>query len=202
MRSIKTVRATVTMTVAGPDGPVDLPAITSIRYPGAFRVEAETPAGPLVQVFNSGSFWVRDRQRGVYEPPQKFADDMRANVQRDALRLLLGLADGRVPARRVADLDSGGRTFQALEVGGDGMRPLTLLFEPSTALVRMMRYTTETGPAPEPTEEEFSDYRNVDGIQVPFTTVVRRSGQQVLRRVVNSVEFNVPLDPALFTKPS
>ena len=202
MRSIKTVRATVTMTVAGPDGPVDLPAVTSIRYPGAFRVEAETPAGPLVQVFNSGSFWVRDRQRGVYEPPQKFADDMRANVQRDALRLLLGLADGKVPARRIADLDSGGRTFQALEVGGDGMRPLTLLIEPSTALVRMMRYTTETGPAPEPTEEEFSDYRNVDGIQVPFTTVVRRSGQQVLRRVVKSVEFNVPLDPALFTKPS
>jgi hypothetical protein len=51
-------------------------------------------------------------------------------------------------------------------------------------------------------EERFSDYRSVDGLQVAFTAAVVKAGQPVINRRVRSVEYNVPLDPALFTKPS
>ena len=57
LRSVRTIKvASTTTLVDAPGGPVDMPTTTSIRYPGAFRVESQTPSGPLVQVFNAGEY--------------------------------------------------------------------------------------------------------------------------------------------------
>jgi hypothetical protein len=50
--------------------------------------------------------------------------------------------------------------------------------------------------------ETYSDYRNVSGIQVPFHTVQRRGPLSPVERDVRTIHFNVPLDAALFVKPS
>ena len=79
------------------------------------------------------------------------------------------------------------------------MSPLTLLINRDNGLIEKARYVAD----PEGRSEEvYSDYRNVDGIQVPFHTVVRRAGLPPLERDVKTIRFNVPLPPALFTKPS
>ena len=46
----------------------DLPSTTTIRYPAAFRIDAVTPAGKLVQVFSAGKYWVQDPS-GVHDGP-------------------------------------------------------------------------------------------------------------------------------------
>ena len=95
LRSIKTVKATATMAVSVAAGdPVSLETVTSIRYPGSFRMDATTPQGPLVQVFHNGEFWVKTAQ-GTREAPASVAAEMRANVQRDSIGLLIGLLDRR-----------------------------------------------------------------------------------------------------------
>jgi hypothetical protein len=50
-------------------------------------------------------------------------------------------------------------------------------------------------------DQEFSDYRDVDGIQVPF--MIRTSTNGVLQSEVRvqTVEFNVAMDDALFRMP-
>jgi hypothetical protein len=59
-------------------------------------------------------------------------------------------------------------------------------------------------PAGDPrlVEEWFSDYRDVNGVKVAFKTVVRGAGVPTVERVVRSFRYNVPVDPALFTRPS
>ena len=201
LRAVKTVRATATVTVTVPGGSsADLETITSIQYPGSFRSESKTPAGPLVQVFHNGAFWVSDA-RGAREQPAPVANEMRLSVQRDSIGLLIALLDKRLTAARVADLDIAGRAMPAVEVKGPGMPPLTLIFDPATALIVRQRYRASAaqGSTPAETEEEFSDFRDVGGIKVPFTALVRVNGAVTLKRVVRSVEYNVPLDPALFT---
>src|SRR5205085_5922088 len=96
LRGIKTVKATATLavSVAG-GGPVNLETVTSIRYPGSFRMDAKTPGGPLVQVFSNGAFWIRD-DRGVREAPPSVAAELRGNVQRDSIGLLVGLLDKKM----------------------------------------------------------------------------------------------------------
>ena len=80
------------------------------------------------------------------------------------------------------------------------MAPLTLVINRDNGLIEKARYVA--GPGEGRSEEEYSDYRNVNGIQVPFHTVVRRAGLSPLERDVKTVRFNVPLPAGLFTKPS
>ena len=202
LRSIETVKATATMTVTLGGKPVDLETVTSIRYPGSFRMDAKTPAGPLVQVFHNGEFWVEDA-RGSREAPQTVADEIRANVQRDSIGLLLGLLDRKLTASRVPDVQVSGHPMPAIRVTGATMPPLTVIFDPATALIVRQRYLAPAsqGQPPVATEEEFSDFRDVDGLKVPFSAAVRVDGVLTVRRTLHSVEYNVPLDASIFSRP-
>lgn len=203
LRSIRTLRVQATTTVEVQGTRTRFPITTSIRYPGAFRSESQLPAGRLVQVFNDGDAWFQDRG-GIHDAPPGLAEQMRGAVQRDSVMLLLALADGELTARRAPDAADGARTLPALEVSLPGTPPLTLLFDPVTALIVKARYRLAGLPPGERTEaeESYSDYRDVEGLKVAFTTDVRREGAPALRRLVRSCEINVPLDSILFVKPS
>jgi hypothetical protein len=108
-----------------------------------------------------------------------------------------------VTARRLADVVEEGRAMPALEVAMPGARPLTLLFDPATALILKARYRFNGPPAGEVNVEEvYSDYRDVHGLKVAFRIQLRREGAPAVDRTVRVFEFNIPLDSTLFSKPS
>jgi zinc protease len=200
LRSIRTIKAVSTITVTDDqNNPVVVETTTSIRYPGAFRLDAQMPAGPLVQVFNSGEYWVQDR-RGVRIAPESVAAEILSNIQRDAVTMLLALADGRIDATR-RDVELDGQSMPSLDVKGTGMRPITVVFDPATGLIRRQVYAGP-GTDAEPMEEDFSDYRSVNGLQVAYKATLRRAGTLLVERAVRTFEYNVSLDPSLFQKPS
>jgi len=203
LRSIRTIKTTsVTTILAGPGPAVDVETTSFIRYPNAFRVDARMPSGPVVQVFNAGDYWIKD-DRGVRSAPEAVADHIRGTVQRDVVGLLLALVDGKVAATRLPDIVEGGRGLRAIRVGGQGILPVTVLLDPSSDLILAQRYEVPAGPdATALMEEMFSDYRNVDGLQVAFRAAVRKGGVPFLNRRLRTFEYNIPLDSALFTKPS
>jgi zinc protease len=197
LKTIRTVQA-VTDTVIELQGTkVTVPTTIRVRYPGAFRIDSDMPAGRLSQVFDSGTFWVQDA-RGASLAPPGAAESMRGNVQRDSIALLLALADGRVKARRGRDVTIEGRALPVLDVDIKPGGPLTLVFDPATGLILRQRYPA--GAAGGDVEETFSDYRDVEGLKVAFAVTVRQPQGEVTR-VMRQFAVNVPLDPALFTKP-
>ena len=202
LRSIRTVRVASVTTVAIDGIATALPGTTTIRYPAAFRMETRTPKGTLIQVFNAGTYWVQDDQ-GVHTAPPSMAEQMRGTVQRDTLPLLIALADGKVSAK-AADIVDGGQTVPSLDVALPGARPLTLIFDPATSLLAKARYRADGTPAGTEVsvEEIYSDYRDVNGLKVAFTTELRREGAPAVHRTLQTFEFNVPLDASLFSKPS
>jgi len=202
LRSIQTVRMEWTATVDSDGARTNLPSTTTIRYPGAYRMEAQTPAGRVVQVFNGGQYWIEDA-RGAREAPAVLAEQIRGSVQRDTVPLLIALADGRVAAKRLADVVEEGRALPAIEIALPGSTPLTLIFDPATTLITKTRYVFTGAPEGRiAVEEQYSDYRDVRGLKVAFKMQVRRDGAPSVDRAVRSFDFNVPLDLALFTKPS
>ena len=199
LRSIRTVRAVSTTFVDAPGGRVELPTTTYIRYPDAFRVDAETPAGVVSQLFVGGSYWVRDA-RGVREAPAAIAAEMQGAIQRDAISLLIRLA-GDQPTMKSASVRLAGREMPAIELATPGATPLTVVFDPDTALIAGQRYTLESPSGPVAVEEMFSDYRDVAGLKVAHRTVLQRQGAPRVERIVKNFEYNIPLDPALFARP-
>ncbi|HLH52463.1 MAG TPA: photosynthetic reaction center cytochrome c subunit family protein [Candidatus Acidoferrales bacterium] len=79
--------------------------------------------------------------------------------------------------------------------------PVKLYFDSETGLLlRMVRYTSSR-VGRQPTQFDYSDYRDVNGIKMPFhwvtTWVDGRSKTQL-----NEVQLNVPIDQAKFGKPA
>jgi hypothetical protein len=200
LRSIQTVRMESVATVQSEGITTDLPGTTTIRYPGSFRIDSTTPAGRLVQVFSAGRYWVQD-SKGVREAPESLASVIRGNVQRDTVPLLLALMDGKVSAT-ISETVEAGRTLPTLEVTLPGSSPLTLIFDPTTALLARAKYRLSNPPGDIAVEEIYSDYRDVKGLKVAFATDVRRDGAPAVHRILRTFEFNIPVDSALFTKPS
>ncbi len=201
LRSIRTVKVQASTVILSEGQKTEFPSTTLIRYPGAFRSEAQLPAGRLVQVFSAGTSWFQDAT-GVHDAPPAMAEQMRGAVQRDSVLLLLALAEGKLTARRVDDVIDASRKLPAIEVALPGTQPLTLVFDPVTAFILKARYRVGAGADSVVSEESYSDYRNVHGLNVAFATEVRREGAPGLSRTLRSYEVNVPLDSTLFTKPS
>ena len=191
LRGIKTVRVEGTMTSQSIGQPIVFPIVTSIEYPNRFRLDAVMPEGKVTQVFADGRYWV-ESPKGVAELDPQAAASIRAAVDRDMVQVLLRAASGTLVVREV-DADS--PKTSAIELSGDGLAPLTLFVNRDNGLVEKARYT---GGPDGRTEEIYSDYRNVSGIQVPFHTEVRRGALRPLERDVKTIRYNVPLPPALF----
>jgi len=95
----------------------------------------------------------------------------------------------------------GDRDFQVVQ--GTGPRNLlaTLYFDTQTGLLaRLIRYA----PSPVgrmPTQIDYGDYRDVGGIKFPFEyKFLWLDGRFTAK--INDVKTNVPIDAALFGKPS
>jgi len=82
-----------------------------------------------------------------------------------------------------------------------GKLPLQLYFnEQSGLLVRMVRYL----PSPLgniPTQIDYSDYREVSGVKVPLRWT-ESEPDEITTTQLEHVEWNVPIDAALFAKPA
>jgi hypothetical protein len=186
------------MLVTTPEGNVKITATSYVRYPGQFRVDALGPDGLRVQTFDSGSAWISDGET-VEEAPARFRSALQAGVQRDGVGLLLALADERVRGRRVPDVTLGGRAIPAIEADLTPAGRVVVAFDPVTGLMLYQRYGGADGEAA--TEETFSDYRKVQGLQVAHHASVKREGQPPVQRIVRTFELNVPLAPGLFKRP-
>jgi hypothetical protein len=166
-----------------------------IEYPDRFRVDATMPGGKVSQVYADGRFWV-EGPTGVKEMDAQGAATIRANVDRDVVRVLLSAAAGE---RIVCEVDADDARTAAIEIAGAGFEPVTFFINRDNGLIEKARYSAGPGGR---SEEIYSDYRNVGGIQVPFHTEVRRGALTPIERDIKTIRYNVPLSPALFQKPS
>ena len=81
-----------------------------------------------------------------------------------------------------------------------GRPPLRLYFDTQTALLlRLVRYA-QSPLGLNPTQIDYADYREADGVKVPFRWTLSRPGNRFTIQV-DEMKQNVPVDDAKFTAP-
>jgi len=82
-----------------------------------------------------------------------------------------------------------------------GKPPVKFYFDPNTGLlVRVLRYT-DTALGLNPTQIDYADYREVDGVKIPWRwTIARPSGRFTIK--LDEVQQNVTIDAAKFAAPA
>ncbi len=87
----------------------------------------------------------------------------------------------------------------ALELSARDLNPVVLYVDPATSLVTKQAFVG--GPGGTVVEEEFFDYRAVDGIQFAFRAV-RTAGDLKVERRVSDIKVNPTIDASLFKRPA
>jgi photosynthetic reaction center cytochrome c subunit len=95
----------------------------------------------------------------------------------------------------------GDRPAYTLVCMRQGQPPVRLYFDQSSGLLlRQVRYT-DTPIGRSPTQIDYADYREVDGVKVPFRwTLARINGRFTIQ--IQEAKQNVPIDDAKFSKPA
>ena len=89
----------------------------------------------------------------------------------------------------------------SIVAGNVGKSLVKLYFDKESGLlVRQMR-DANTVVGPNPTQIDYSDYRDVSGIKMPFHWVVSWTDNRTTWDITD-VQLNVPIDPAKFAKPT
>ncbi len=88
--------------------------------------------------------------------------------------------------------------YHVLSLTPDEGYPCRIYIDPASYLIMMMEIETMTGTV----EQRFHDYREIDGILMPFRAVTTQKsiGQAIEVRTL-TVEINVVIDPAAFLPP-
>ena len=82
----------------------------------------------------------------------------------------------------------------------EGQPPLRLYFDQQSGLLlRLVRYA-ETALGRNPTQIDYADYRDADGVKIPYRWTLARPGNRFTIQV-EELHQNVPVDEAKFTPP-
>ena len=200
LKSIRTVIVDADMSVMTVRGPTIIPTKTYVVYPDKFRVDATFAGQQSIQAYNSGTAWVKD-PAGVSAAPPAMRNDFAATVKRDTFPMLIAAAEGQLTVKPLPEEGSGGAVLKVVEVSGSGLEPVRLYIDKDYRIVRQTYTTPGPDGRPAQAEEQYSDYRKVNGIDVPYHAVVLRDGGKILERTLKSVTFNTTVDPTLFEQP-
>ncbi len=180
---------------------------------GSFQIFAKSPdqhttliafkdhpeRGDSTRAYNGTNGWIKS-PRGLF-PEYDLTGSELDGARLDALLSFPGQIKTALNNWRSGSLDSiGDKEVQVVQ--GSGPRGLlaTLYFDTKTGLlVRLVRYSASPiGRVP--TQIDYSDYRDVNGIKFPFKyTFSWLDGRDSFQ--LSDVKINVPIDPAKFGKP-
>jgi len=172
------------------------------KAPNQRTVVLHTDAGDATNTFDGRAAWSAAPAVSVPVPvvPLVGTDLDATNVE--ALltfpgRIKQSLTNWRVGYPYTID----GAEVQVVQGTSPGKLPVLLYFDSKSGLlVRMVRYKN-LAIGRIPVRTDFSDYRDVSGIQIPFRMKLTDvAGQGTIR--LTDVKLNVPIETAKFAKPS
>ena len=174
--------------------PVEIFAQAPNRYTTTVRMSA----GDSVRVYNGTGGWIAGP-----DTPVPLVTLTSGNLDRARLEALVAFPVGLKQAFaqwRVGRAVMNDEEVRVLQAAENGQPVVNLYFDESGMLVRLVRWTvTPVGFVP--TQIDYSDFRDVAGVKIPFR---RRVSQTYMQMTVelSDVQPNTTIDAARFTRPA
>lgn len=172
------------------------------QAPGKRSIITHTQNGDSTTVFDGRAGWTAAVEKPVHLLPLLPGSELDgAKLDADlcfpaGIKQALAQWRNGFPVTTIEDREV--QVIQGIAAGGSRVK---LYFDSKTGLLaRQLRYTnTIVGTIP--IQIDYSDYREVAGVQMPFHSVVTWTGGQSTMQL-NEVQANVPIDAAKFSKPA
>jgi hypothetical protein len=168
------------------------------QAPAARTVIVHAPFGESVRTFDGTQAWIASADRPILLMPLTGGNLTGAKIE--VLLTFPALLKQAFTQWRVARSTLGDADVYVVQGVTAGQPPLNLYFdEESGLLVRALRFV-DTAIGRLPTQIDFSDYRDVDGVKMPFHWMTTwTDGQSTIE--LTEAKTNVAIDPAKFRRP-
>jgi outer membrane lipoprotein-sorting protein len=199
-QSVKTVKMTGKIAAQGQEMPLTVYA----KRPNLNRQEITLPDGKVVQAFDGTTAWVINPMMGSDVPqvvPGGAAELMKNAADFDGALINYkskGTAIELVGKEKLGDKDV---YHLKLTMKSGQVQHYFLDAESGLEVKTSAQVDTGMGPAKQTLDTEMSNYKQVGGIMLPHTVRQFMNGNKMAEVSVTGVEFNAPVDDAIFSMP-
>jgi photosynthetic reaction center cytochrome c subunit len=174
--------------------PVDVFA----KAPAQRATVVHTRLGDSVRVYDGRAAWIAAPDRPVGLLPLTGGNLEGAKL--DAMlsfptQIKQAFSQWRISATAIDN-----REVQVVQGTNPRQPPVNFYFDESGLLVRVLRLV-DTAVGRVPTQTDYSDYREVSGVKVPFHWIVTWTNGQATTEL-SEVQLNVPIDAAKLARPA
>jgi len=179
-------------------GGADIPIEINAKAPNQRMQIVRAPDAENVKTFDGRKAWVSEGWRPL--PLMELTGGNLEGARIEALTLFPVTIKDSFTGWQVGTATIDDKPVQVLQGRSAGQPlPVNFYFDESGLLVRTVRWNrTLVGTVP--TQMDFSDYRDVAGVKMPFKIVITwTDGQNTI--ALNQIQPNVPIDAARFATP-
>ena len=185
-------------TVVTPQGEMGMTADVMTVLPDRLRANITMPMGEMSQILNGDQAWIVSPQ-GTMAAPGTMKDELTASLWRDLVVLCSRANDESLSVQYIAEEDVDGTAAVVLLFQPGEMQSFKIALDQNTFLPLMMSYQGKNMMgAPVATDEMFSDYRDISGIQFPFKVVKLQDGEKAQVMSASEIVVNVDVDDSQF----
>jgi len=170
----------------------------TFKAPNKAYIVTHAAQGDAVQGYDGTTVWAQNPRfvQEIMGPaalnPKRLADFYRTLDLKKSYT-----AFRRVTKDKIGDKD----VYWLIAQSADGSGNERLYFDANSGLLLRVVQRTPTTFGPNPTQYDFSDYRDAGGVKVPFE--VRVAGpNNIATWHFTDVKFNAPVDDSIFAKPT
>ena len=160
-------------------------------------ISHQSPTSDSYTAFDGTMGWLGTTGRAAREmsPTEAFASSLDADFY-----LVAHLKDLFPQIRRGRPADVAGTMCETISGSKPGQPPVVLYFDQKTGLLQRMVRSADTPMGRMPTQIDYADYREVDGVKTPWRwTLARTNGRFTIQ--LKEVKNNVAIDDSKFAKP-
>ena len=187
--------------IFGQRSTIELVVSETVQLPDKTKQVFELATGKRIQVLNGETGWSKTGET-VTDISNAEMREMKRGLFRDAINLFKRFGNTTLSVQYLGNEVVKKDTLFILTINNNFGEFFKLYVNSKTYFIDKKSYH---GGGPEMAilatlEEIYSDYREVDGIKIPFHTVVKANGKKFIESSVVEVEFNLELGVEFFVR--
>jgi len=167
--------------------------------PDKTRQVMEVAEGTRIQVLNGNRSWKKLGQQ-ISDLSDSEKREMQRGLFRDLINIFRNYESLNLSMEYFGEEKVGDRRHHVLHLKNETGDFFNLYIDPDSHWVAKKTYQGTSAVGFARLEERYSDYRAVDGIKIPFHTVVRARGKKFIESQVTNAELNVELSEDFFLR--
>ena len=168
--------------------------------PNKLRMEAQIMGSQVIQTYNGTTGWMYAPAMGISSPQEMGSEEIKAVLQQVNFESQLWNYKEKGSTVELDGSSDDGSAHKLKMTQKDG-EVMTLLLDKKSHLMTGVSMMQARGASETEVLSTTKDYKAVKGIQIPHYMSTKMNGELMLTMVIESIQLDKDIDPALFEKP-